>query len=339
MCNKNSPIKRRKAPPPPKPARKSRTRTRKPKYLSLKLQLSSPLSKKTQKPTISMPLKQQLNLFPLHPENLVQEHNNNNIKEITNDDQVSDHVAFLFETAADSSTSLNGILDSTATTTTTTTTTTEEDGSAPPRLPLSPSLTYVYIGKESEDRCGDVSSSLVKTAMKCKERDASEERWVCYWELVEKKLVEQEEVSSCCYAAADALEKMVQTQAKGDDKIGLVGLKLDYQQILNAWSDKGPLYIKGDSPQIVPDVLHAHTASMDGWGNLWRVPEMESIKMKDKGEEKEGWKLGQREASVLRYKEKRQSRLFAKKIRYEVRKLNAEKRPRLKGRFVKRNGE
>ncbi|KAK3009240.1 hypothetical protein RJ639_015112 [Escallonia herrerae] len=43
-----------------------------------------------------------------------------------------------------------------------------------------------------------------------------------------------------------------------------------------------------------------------------------------------------REASVLRYKEKRQTRLFSKKIRYEVRKLNADKRPRLKGRFVKR---
>jgi hypothetical protein len=37
-----------------------------------------------------------------------------------------------------------------------------------------------------------------------------------------------------------------------------------------------------------------------------------------------------REARVLRYKEKRQTRLFSKKIRYQVRKLNADKRPRLK---------
>ncbi|KAJ0632205.1 putative transcription factor C2C2-CO-like family [Helianthus annuus] len=44
-----------------------------------------------------------------------------------------------------------------------------------------------------------------------------------------------------------------------------------------------------------------------------------------------------REASVQRYKEKRRNRLFSKTIRYEVRKLNAEKRPRIKGRFVKRN--
>lgn len=85
--------------------------------------------------------------------------------------------------------------------------------------------------------------------MKCKEREASEERWVSYCELVEKK--EQEEVSSC-YAAADTLEKMV--QAQGDCKKGLVGLKLDYQEIMNVWSDKSSPYIKGESPQIVPDL-------------------------------------------------------------------------------------
>lgn len=39
---------------------------------------------------------------------------------------------------------------------------------------------------------------------------------------------------------------------------------------------------------------------------------------------------------MSRYREKRRTRLFSKKIRYEVRKLNAEKRPRMKGRFVKR---
>ena len=80
-----------------------------------------------------------------------------------------------------------------------------------------------------------------------------------YREVVEKK--EQEEVSSnCCYAAADALEKMVLQALGGDDRnkmMGLVGLKLDHQQILNAWSDKGPLYIKEESPQTVPDLHDA----------------------------------------------------------------------------------
>ena len=37
-----------------------------------------------------------------------------------------------------------------------------------------------------------------------------------------------------------------------------------------------------------------------------------------------------REARVSRYREKRRTRLFSKKIRYEVRKLNAERRPRMK---------
>lgn len=45
---------------------------------------------------------------------------------------------------------------------------------------------------------------------------------------------------------------------------------------------------------------------------------------------------GLREASVLRYKEKRRTRLFSKKIRYQVRKVNADRRPRMKGRFVRR---
>lgn len=66
---------------------------------------------------------------------------------------------------------------------------------------------------------------------------------------------------------------------------------------------------------------------MDSAG-LWAVPEM--VGEIEKGEEMKKNIIGQRKASVLRYKEKRQNRLFSKKIRYQVRKLNAEKRPRLK---------
>lgn len=67
-----------------------------------------------------------------------------------------------------------------------------------------------------------------------------------------------------------------------------------------------------------------------GWDSagLWAVPEM--VGEISKGEEMKNNLIGQRKASVLRYKEKRQNRLFSKKIRYQVRKLNAEKRPRLK---------
>lgn len=83
---------------------------------------------------------------------------------------------------------------------------------------------------------------------------------------------------------------------------------------------------------------------MDGWGSsigggkegIWRVPEKDEEHTESLGgddnekKKKKMMMMGQREASVLRYKEKRQNRLFSKRIRYEVRKLNAEKRPRLK---------
>ncbi|XP_021305899.1 zinc finger protein HD1 isoform X2 [Sorghum bicolor] len=46
-----------------------------------------------------------------------------------------------------------------------------------------------------------------------------------------------------------------------------------------------------------------------------------------------------REARVLRYKEKKKSRKFAKTIRYATRKTYAEARPRIKGRFAKRSSD
>lgn len=44
-----------------------------------------------------------------------------------------------------------------------------------------------------------------------------------------------------------------------------------------------------------------------------------------------------REARVLRYREKRKNRKFEKTIRYASRKAYAETRPRIKGRFAKRS--
>lgn len=44
-----------------------------------------------------------------------------------------------------------------------------------------------------------------------------------------------------------------------------------------------------------------------------------------------------REARVLRYREKRKKRRFEKKVRYASRKTYAEIRPRIKGRFAKRS--
>lgn len=95
-----------------------------------------------------------------------------------------------------------------------------------------------------------------------------------------------------------------------------LNLSLNYQQVLDAWSDRGSLWPAGFSL--------SSTKNGYGYGYTGEVAVTDQ-------EERT-----RREASVLRYKEKRRSRLFSKKIRYQVRKFNADKRPRLKGRFVKR---
>ncbi|KAK1283176.1 Zinc finger protein CONSTANS-LIKE 7 [Acorus calamus] len=65
-------------------------------------------------------------------------------------------------------------------------------------------------------------------------------------------------------------------------------------------------------------------------GSLWATNDSFAVEVPVMEEEKK-----RRRDRVLRYREKRRSRLFFKRIRYQVRKLNAEQRPRSKGRFVK----
>ncbi|KAG4970146.1 hypothetical protein JHK85_036567 [Glycine max] len=127
----------------------------------------------------------------------------------------------------------------------------------------------------------------------------------------EKKMKKKKKV-------ATPAEKTVVVELKNAElpkpKQGLM-LKLNYDDVRNAWSDRGTPF-SDDSPLAdVPgnDV----TARLSQIDLLW-----------DNG--------GVREASVLRYKEKRRTRLFSKKIRYQVRKVNADRRPRMKGRFVRR---
>ncbi|CAA2993555.1 zinc finger CONSTANS-LIKE 6 [Olea europaea subsp. europaea] len=303
-------------------SRKSRTKAKKPKFLSLRLQLS-PDETKTPEKSIEIPTSEavtdachQLDLFPPHPENLVEE------KYTYTHDQ--DNVAYFFSTGdSGATTTLTGLLDAS------TITTSSSNNNSISITSLSPSapLTYAYGGQNSE---------LARTALRNREREPSEEKWVYYSEVVERKVKEEEVTSS----AADLRCKDTA------DKTQRLSLKLDYEDILNAWSDKGPLYIHAETPQTVPDINDeffgqetSHGLSRGYNGGSWTVPEMAG-NMYSGGigvKKEEEMKLGQREASVLRYKEKRQNRLFAKKIRYQVRKLNAEKRPRVKGRFVKRD--
>ncbi|ESW14152.1 hypothetical protein PHAVU_008G257300 [Phaseolus vulgaris] len=99
-----------------------------------------------------------------------------------------------------------------------------------------------------------------------------------------------------------------------DEKMLSLNLNLNYQEVLDAWSNRGSLWADECSLSLA-----TNNSCYNG-----EVPVLEEERAR-------------REASVLRYKEKRQNRLFSKKIRYQVRKLNADKRPRIKGRFVKRH--
>lgn len=97
-----------------------------------------------------------------------------------------------------------------------------------------------YRGQEGE---------LVRTALRNKEREnKEEEKWVVYSDVVDldqhsETTRKEEEVSSC---SIDRPRKRNQQQQ--------LSLKLDYEEILNAWSDKGSLYLQAESSQIVPDI-------------------------------------------------------------------------------------
>ncbi|KAG8046370.1 hypothetical protein GUJ93_ZPchr0008g14149 [Zizania palustris] len=103
-------------------------------------------------------------------------------------------------------------------------------------------------------------------------------------------------------------------------------LKLDYEEILAAWAGRGSLYIGGTAAaachgaaEVELDSVFVEVGpSQPAAAGAWSAPETTA-----------------RAEKLRRYKEKRQGRLFAKRIRYEVRQLNAVKRPRLKGRFIK----
>ncbi|KAE9596066.1 hypothetical protein Lal_00031005 [Lupinus albus] len=99
-----------------------------------------------------------------------------------------------------------------------------------------------------------------------------------------------------------------------DEKMMALNLNLNYQDVLDAWCDRRSPWADDYSFSMATNNCY----------NMGEVPILEEERRR-------------RKASVLRYKEKKQNRLFSKKIRYQVRKLNADKRPRNKGRFVKRH--
>lgn len=107
-------------------------------------------------------------------------------------------------------------------------------------------------------------------------------------------------------------------------------LRLNYEEVITEWSRQG-----SPSPWTTANPPKFNCDD-DSWQNLLGSSGVDGEVRSLRGQLMGSGGDGGREARVSRYREKRRTRLFAKKIRYEVRKLNAEKRPRMKGRFVKR---
>uniref|UniRef100_A0A7C9FCB8 CCT domain-containing protein n=1 Tax=Opuntia streptacantha TaxID=393608 RepID=A0A7C9FCB8_OPUST len=306
----------------PRPFRRARTKIKKPKFLSLSNTQSQMLSKTPNNSHNNNSTKKQLDLFPVHPD-LEQEVPGPDRDPYPDPpENMADH---MFSEDGPGPTTLTGLLNGAVSSTT------------------SSGLSYAAAYRAQDS--ANSARSLVRTAMRrSRERDGTEEeRWVSISDVVERRSsTAEEEVTSGGGGAGSGGSSL--------------RLKLDYEEVLNAWSGsgKGPFYVKAEEeeeelPQTVPDLRFEQYGVVPLWGvtskGPWIVPENSSngqigSHSQTGGSTAEGgWKIGLREASVLRYKEKRQSRLFAKRIRYEVRKLNAEKRPRIKGRFVKRGAD
>uniref|UniRef100_A0A7N0TR26 CCT domain-containing protein n=1 Tax=Kalanchoe fedtschenkoi TaxID=63787 RepID=A0A7N0TR26_KALFE len=299
-------------------ARKVRTRIRRPRYVSLtRLDRKAEEADKAVDERDEMEMRL-IELFPMRAAAGSAAVSAAVSVAVSAAEEVSRISEYFFSEECDTSTSLTGLLDS-------------EAVSVPATLAPSP------LAAEREARAvegAETDEKLVKAALRGREREESEEKWVSYSEVVED--VSSSAVDGCGPAAEE----------KRGMKRKRLSLKLDYKEVLDAWDGGRSLFVgHGDGSQIVPGFDDDEIFGGDS-NVAWSVPNQNAKKVVIKEEEIVGsleeeelkWKMGRiREASLLRYKEKRQNRLFSKRIRYEVRKLNAEKRPRIKGRFVKRD--
>nr|XP_011467357.1 PREDICTED: protein CHLOROPLAST IMPORT APPARATUS 2-like isoform X1 [Fragaria vesca subsp. vesca] len=127
--------------------------------------------------------------------------------------------------------------------------------------------------------------------------------------VVESKLVEK---SGSLKMSPSMKEE--EEEEEPEAECGQLMLKLNYDDVLSAWSDKASPFPEELQDGAVGNDVSTRLAQIDLFTDT----------------------SGLREASVLRYKEKRRTRFFSKKIMYQVRKVNVDRRPRMKGRFVRR---
>ncbi|KAF8098166.1 hypothetical protein N665_0272s0032 [Sinapis alba] len=125
----------------------------------------------------------------------------------------------------------------------------------------------------------------------------------------------------------EAIKNVECIKVKEEEQKNVLMLSLNYDSVISTWGGQGQPWMSGEPPKRDIDISDRPIVTMG-----------ESHQKHYVGGclPSSGFGDGGREARVSRYREKRRTRLFSKKIRYEVRKLNAEKRPRMKGRFVKR---
>ncbi|KAL7099041.1 hypothetical protein ACP275_09G057400 [Erythranthe tilingii] len=150
----------------------------------------------------------------------------------------------------------------------------------------------------------------------------------------EKRMKVEDDVIAAC----NNYEKMDKTKSEEEDMSSRseshnnnnnMLLRLNYEAVIAAWATKGCPWTNGTPPHF--DNLDQFMDEWSGGSSEWCGGRIGGNNNNNNNNND-----AEREARVLRYKEKRRTRLFSKKIRYQVRKLNAENRPRMKGRFVKR---
>ncbi|KAF3611014.1 hypothetical protein DY000_02046542 [Brassica cretica] len=129
----------------------------------------------------------------------------------------------------------------------------------------------------------------------------------------------------------EAIKNVECIKVKEEEQKNVLMLSLNYESVISTWGGQGQPWMSGEPPERDIDISDKPVVSMEINGGESHHKHYVGGCLPSSG-----FGDGGREARVSRYREKRRTRLFSKKIRYEVRKLNAEKRPRMKGRFVKR---